>query len=131
MTATKFDRVVDDLSAQVGRLDRKKQTAFFAACGEALFPLYDQFSREAKWGDAGLLRKALDAAWRYVEDGSKLGASELASKLESLTPHTDDFETPASIYAQDAVICVDAALRSASESEQPEPAYVEYALEPT
>jgi uncharacterized protein YjaG (DUF416 family) len=127
--STKLDQVIDELSSELRKLDPRQQTAFFAACGEGLLPLYAQFSKTFNWGDEILLRLALDAAWRYVEQGSKLDADDLLARIESVTPHTDDFETPASIYAQDAVVCIDSAIRTAL-GEAVSPECVEFALEP-
>src|SRR5262245_2008320 len=128
---TDFDRVIDELTGRVASLDRRRQAAFFAACGEALFPLYERFTRETGWGDVKTLRKGLDIAWRYAEDGTSKDVEELLRDLESATPHADDFDNLISTYAQDAIICVDTALRATSSKEKVEPACVEYALEPT
>jgi hypothetical protein len=53
---TNLDRLIDELAGSVATLNRRKQAAFFAACAEALLPLYENFSREVGWGDVGALR---------------------------------------------------------------------------
>jgi hypothetical protein len=53
----------------------------------------------------------------------------LLDAIASATPHGDDFDAPDSTFAQDAAICVDAALRAAF-GQQLNPQWIEYALEP-
>lgn len=125
----RYETVVLHLADEIGRLGPRAQTAFFAACGEALLPLFHSFHEETGWGDPEVLSQALDTAWRFVCEGRLETRPELIEALASAVPHGDDFDSPQSTFAQDAVICVDAAVKPAV-GMQVDGSWVEYVLEP-
>lgn len=124
-----YDEVLRGLSAAVGGLSRRAQTALFALCGEALQPLFEQFHRESGWGDPTVLEQGLSSAWRFAFGGRPIG-TDLLDELGANIPHGDDFDSPSSTFAQDAVICIDAAVRAAAGTDV-DPMWIEYALEPS
>lgn len=125
-----YDEALATLATGVEGLTQQGQAALFAACGRALQPLYGSFHRKSGgWGDPAVLERTLTTAWQYALDGHPAQASDLFPALERITPHGDDFDAPASTFAQDAVICADAALRAATGGDV-DPGWIEYALEP-
>jgi Protein of unknown function (DUF416) len=127
-----LDQALEVLQLQVAGLTRPAMAAFFAVAGEALLPLYVAFSQHNGWGDAGVLREALTKAFGYATGGPNLqgSAGRILKSIESVAPHGDRFDAPESTYAQDAAICVDAAVRAGNPTEEVNPAWVQYALEP-
>ncbi|SRR5260370_11585862 len=127
-----LDQALDLLQAQVAELTRPGLAAFFAVIGEALLPLYVDFSKKNRWGDVDVLREAAIKALGYATGGASLqGTAEgILKSIENVTPDGDQFDAPESTFAQDAAICVDAAVRAGNPKEEINPAWVEYALQP-
>jgi uncharacterized protein YjaG (DUF416 family) len=98
-------------------------------------PLYAFFVERHRWGDFDLLRQTLNLAWQALANHTEVIAASvtplpnLLEKLGEITPHGDDFPSPDSTYAQDAVICVDAAVRGLTGDVSLDGAWIEYALE--
>lgn len=126
---SRLDRAIGKLGRDIERLPAVARAAFFATCGEALIPLYERFHLRTGWGEPRLLRAALDAAWRWVELDEEIDDASLLDQLADLAPHGDDFDAPPSTEAQDAVICVDVAVRHAA-GLAVDPGVVHYAVEP-
>lgn len=126
---TRMAQLVENLEADVSTLSRFQQAAFFAVCGDRLMPMYTDFSRKSGWGDHAYLLHVIDEVWRHLRNGESMDTSTL-KRIEEITPHGDDFDAPESTFAQDAAICIDAAVRAATPSERVDPAWVEFALEP-
>ena len=95
---------VPDLSEKLQRLTVPQQIAFSASCSERLFPNYQAFFKEENWGDPDVMRVALDTVWDNLEEGvvPSKGLSELIEECDSVTPDTEDFETPLVSSALDA-----------------------------
>lgn len=127
---TIYDHVLDEFESKVSVLTRPQKAAFFAGCGESLLADYEVFRDECEWGNTQALHDGLSLAWNYAKTGKGQDVGKIISELEMATPHADDFDSPYCKYAQDAVICVDAAVRASSSVHQAEEAWVEYALEP-
>lgn len=121
-------KLVDDVSG----LSRRQTAAVFSLCGEALFPLYEEFVRETGWGDPAGVLAANTVAFDFAVGGEVLNTEALAllETLASASPDGEEFDAPGSTYAQDVVICVDAALRTTIASETIRPEWIEFALEP-
>lgn len=122
-------QLVEKLEAGISGLSRLQQAAFFATCGDRLLPMYADFSRKSGWGDAQYLSNVIDEVWCCLSVGSSMDAYVLR-RIEEITPHGDDFDAPGSTFAQDAAICVDAAVRAVLPSETIDAGWVEFALEP-
>jgi len=105
-----------DVRPELEQLGGEHRIAFAASCCERLLPAYEAFSNEDDWGDAGVLREALDAVWSAVP-GSGLDegdARRLAAEVEEQVPDLDDpftsvFTAPAQNAAVAVVRCVECA----------------------
>jgi uncharacterized protein YjaG (DUF416 family) len=94
--AETFSAFLDRLGGALQELPHQHQLAFAASCCERAYPNYVDFSDRARWGDAQVLRHALDTVWAIV-DGSGLNADQLLSlekKCRQVTPDLDDFSSP-------------------------------------
>jgi uncharacterized protein YjaG (DUF416 family) len=97
---------------------------------ERLMSLYLAFERKHRWGDATELRRQLDFAWAELDQPTTAILSGVLRRLEALMPSGERFDSPDSTYAQDVVVCVDAALRSLIPTEVLAGDWIEYAVEP-
>lgn len=88
-------------------LPQHKIAAFGASCSERMVNYYDEFTKEAEWGDFIFIRSTLDLIWDFLlgEQGTKEKLQAAQSKLDELVPHSDDFGIEA-IFAQDACVCI-------------------------
>jgi uncharacterized protein YjaG (DUF416 family) len=87
---TNFDP--DRLEALLGALPPRHRVAFCASVCERLLPHYALFARRAGWGDPGLLREALDEAWRFAA-GETVAAErlrELERRCDAAVPDTEE-----------------------------------------
>jgi uncharacterized protein YjaG (DUF416 family) len=127
-----LDEGLDLLQSRVARLSRPKLAAFFGSIGAAMLPIYLRFSASNHWGDVAVLRAALDTAFVYATGKSDFlcDSERMLDSIAEITPNEDQFETPESTFAMDAVICVDAALRACDPGQSIEPAWVEFAVDP-
>jgi hypothetical protein len=127
-----LDEALDRLRAGVASLSRRQAAAFFAICGEALFPLYLRFVEQSGWGDPDVLRAAEKSALEFAAGGSPRpeSTSALLEAIAAVTPDGERFDAPESTFAQDVAICMDAAVRSSNQAEKINPGWVEYVLEP-
>jgi uncharacterized protein YjaG (DUF416 family) len=85
-----------------------QQLACGAACAERMLPSYETFVRAVGWRDAGPLRRALDAVWK-AGGGQLLAAGawrELLAECEACVPDADEFASPYTPSAQEAVFAV-------------------------
>lgn len=102
----------DKTQSQVESLPFCSCVAFGLSCCERLFPNYTAFHHEVNWGDAKLLRKALDGLWEIVE-GKEISTdkiSGLIGECESTAPDSEDFTSPLVAAAQDACFAICAVL---------------------
>lgn len=127
---TKYDEMLDQLISKVNSLSRRGVAAFFLVAAESLLPLYEEFSISEKWGDPSIARNALDLAIKFLTVGGGKPNRRLLVELSKITPHGDDFDSPNSTYAQDALICVDTALRFIVDDSDAQVGCAEYILEP-
>jgi uncharacterized protein YjaG (DUF416 family) len=119
-TVDDYERFLND---RLARLTPEQRTALAAAMGERWYPAYDAFTKAEDWGDAGVLRRSLDAVWDHLR-GTPLAARErarLIAAVEEVTPHMDDFD--AGDEALSACVIVKDALRSTAKSDNAADAY--------
>lgn len=129
MSESSLSEAIHRLQSQVAGLSRRQQAAFFAGCAEGLLPLYCSNAPTAE-EHIQMLRGVVGVAWSFVEGGTALlQSTEILANLEKTMPN-ERVEAPQSTFAQDAVICLDAAIRAASTNEKVDPAWIQYALEP-
>jgi uncharacterized protein YjaG (DUF416 family) len=107
----------DDLEQQLVGLPHLHQLAFAASCCERAYLNYVDFSRQARWGDAKVLRESLHMAWEIV-DGKRPNVEMLLQfegKCQQVTPDLDDFSSPdidvAAAAGQEAAFMVTLLLR--------------------
>jgi uncharacterized protein YjaG (DUF416 family) len=127
---TMMDACLDELQDALSGLQRRSLATFFAACAERLLPLYQYFWNKEQWGNPQLMREVLDDVWRHLEGEDMPDVKRRLEEVGLLVPHGDDFDAPDSTFAQDAAICVDAALRAISIDENVDVRWVEYSIEP-
>ncbi len=125
-----LDSWIADFARKLDKLPRRSFGLFFAYLAERLMTLYLAFERKHRWGDAAELRRVLDLVWSELEQPTSAASSSMLRRLEALTPSGEEFDSPDSTYAQDVVVCVDAAVRSLVPSETLAGDWVEYAVEP-
>jgi len=98
------------LRHQLERLTAPARVGFAALCCERLLPAYTGFAQATGWGDAGVLRQALDRVWAAIEGDQAISAEqarELVERCLQQVPHLDDpFDTDLAAPAQNAAIAV-------------------------
>lgn len=131
MTKSPLDIEIENLATRLERLSDRSLAAFFACCAERLFPLYDSFSKNAGWKKSTEVRALLDRVWQAIVTPAipEWGDAMMGRIAEDYIPHIDDFDTLEATFAQDTMICLDAAIRALSERSQCDPRWVEYAFE--
>jgi uncharacterized protein YjaG (DUF416 family) len=93
----------EELGKSLNSLPAWKRIAFMAQIGERLLPNYERFSAVTGFGDVSPLRKALDAAWTWIELG--IVADDLngmRDACERQAPDTEKFRSPFTSAALDA-----------------------------
>lgn len=109
-------RDLEDYSRNIRRLlvtlGPQKTAAFSAACAERLMPLYRNFCEQHHWDANAELEDALDSTWDVLLQISPVDClMPSLSQVADLVPYPDDFESGLITVAQNAVICIDVALR--------------------
>lgn len=103
-----FDKIMSNIEEAVEALPVEKQAFFLASCADAMFPIYESFSKEhPEASDTAAYQDVVKAAF---QDATLLNATPLLEKLEANTPHEDDFSTISSFNAICAAYCALAAL---------------------
>lgn len=125
-----LDTWIEQMALRLGALPRSAFAIFFACLAERLLPLYVAFQQKHGWGDSATLAGVLEAVWKVLSGFPDVGVQGGIQQLVVLTPSGEDFDSPDSTYAQDAVICVDAAVRALTPGEPLNSDWVEYAIEP-
>jgi uncharacterized protein YjaG (DUF416 family) len=127
-----LDSALDLLQSKVATLSRRNLAALFGSIGRAMLPIYLCFSQRNQWGDATILQSALDAVFGYSRGQSDLGQTgeSILHSITEITPHVEDFDCPDSIFAINAAICVDVAVRACVQRQEMNSSWVEYAVDP-
>lgn len=125
-----LDNWMEAFATELTKLPRKSFALFFAYLAERLIPLYFSFEQKHKWGDAIELRQQLDFVWSALEGTLPSIPTNSLERLEAITPSGERFDAPDSTYAQDSVICVDAAVRALIPDETVDGNWIEYGVEP-
>jgi uncharacterized protein YjaG (DUF416 family) len=127
-------RALDDwISKSASVLDtlpRESFALFFAYLAERLMPLYVAFEKKHRWGDSSVLQRQLESIWNVLTGVPEIISQDGVRRLADVTPSGEDFDSPDSTYAQDAIVCLDAAWRALIPGEVLDGNWVEYALEP-
>ena len=95
---------LESLQKQLATLPTLHRVAFAAACCERLLPNYIAFSKLEGWGDAEVLRSALDHVWQSIMERrfDEALIREFISKVEANTPDTEAFDSAITSAALDA-----------------------------
>jgi hypothetical protein len=72
---SRLDQALEAFENRFSALSKRGQAALFAASGEGLLRLYDQFVQEAGWGDPSCFQSAGDAVWIFAQGGQPLSES--------------------------------------------------------
>ena len=98
-----FDRNI--LKIQLALFEPWKIITFSLLCCERMFPNFGKFSEDTNFGDALIIRDALDIAWEFLKTEKIPERFRLiASKCEVLTPDTENFGSPLTSAALDAAV---------------------------
>lgn len=101
----------DRLSSGQENLPPWKRVLFMVRCAQRMIPNYDRFSAETGFGEVTILRRALDAAWRWIESSTTPpDLAELRDACDQLAPDTERFRSPFASAALDAANSVAAIL---------------------
>lgn len=125
-----LDAWIQRTSERLSEMSRYRFALWFAYAAERLIPLYASFVHRHAWGDAQALRQELDRIWDVLCDRAEGPDAAMPDRLAALVPSGESFDAPDSTYAQDAVICVDAAARALVGDEDLSGDWAEFAVEP-
>lgn len=105
------------LAAAVGPLPGWKRVAFMAYCCERMLPNYRSFHAESAYGDASVLRGALDAIWEWIQTGQfSRDAAELGFACEQQAPDTTEFSSIYTSAALDVATATAATIEAIAEA---------------
>ncbi len=93
------------LEIEMGGWTPEQRTAYTAALAERWLTAYEAFSAEEAWGDAGALRRILEAIWAHLQ-GRKLPAAKRSAYSQQAidnAPSADDFDAPEALAACEIV----------------------------
>ena len=91
------------LEGLLRKLAAWKRIAFMAQVAARMLPNYERFSAETGFGDVAVLKRALDAAWFWVQSGKPPhDLTALREACEKQAPDTEHFRSPYTSAALDA-----------------------------
>lgn len=94
-----------------------KRVVFMVSCCERMLPNYQSFSSEAGYGNANLLREALDRAWDWIEGGRlPNNMATLIAECEQQAPDTSEFDSIYTSAALDAANSIAETLEALGEA---------------
>ena len=112
MSTQNKSKFLKSLETKIQGLPHIYRLAFGASVCERAYPNYVIFFRRTGWGNATVLRNALDQVWNLIQglNGALENIDELIHKCESVTPDLDDFSSAdidiAAAAAQEAAFTV-------------------------
>lgn len=93
----------ETLGRSLQKLAPWKQIAFMVQVGERMLPNYRHFSKETGFGNASILRHALNTVWIWIESGKQPdNLDDLRKACEQQAPDTEQFRSPYTSAALDA-----------------------------
>jgi len=103
MSRLVFDE--SELETELSAASDDGRVAFGLLCCERMIPNYVAFSEQSVWGDPAVLRKALDACWESLIDGSaEIDWTTLKAQCDESAPDTEEFQTILVSSALDAAV---------------------------
>jgi uncharacterized protein YjaG (DUF416 family) len=118
------DKLAEDLAC----LPPQKIVAFGASCSERMVNYYDEFTKEAGWGDFVFIRSMLDLIWEFLlgEQGTK---EKLQAAILKLDENLDEL-VPDDIFALATCVCIGRTIDLCLGVKQSVAVIVDYAFEP-
>jgi uncharacterized protein len=104
-----MDKYPDEIRKQLRTLPDKARLLFAVLTCEHLYPNYVHFQQVETWGNAEVLREAIDIIYQYLINDSLYTASDfeaLTHSVELITPDMDDFSGITTSFALDACTAV-------------------------
>jgi len=117
----------DSIRLLVSRLEGRSAAVFAACCASRLRLVCGEFSNacpEARLDYNELLARV----WAVIE-GESADYEDLLQVLEQSMPHADDSESELTLAAQNAIICLDCAVRNFAGEQEYRDLSVEYSLD--
>ncbi len=99
----KFKEYKQTIIHLCSRLTQREKVATSLICRNWLAPLYSAFTKEENWGDESVLDQSRNLIKLWLQ-GNRTKIDDLLKKLESVTPHSEDFGSILGSYAIDAAI---------------------------
>ena len=129
---TALDQVLDELGVDIGSLGTPACVVLYRACGRALRPLYDEWTRATGQPDASASLDGVDALCEeFLLSGvAASGAANLLAELEQTIPPGDAIGDVSSTGAQACWIAYDTSLRVFVDTTFRAEMCVEYVLQP-
>jgi hypothetical protein len=121
--------ILQDLAGRIDRLEWNRKTFVLAVLARALSPLVDEV-RFAGATRGNVAREAVAVASQVSAGISVDAGHALVESLGQVIPHSEDLTEMEEYYALDALIMIDAALRTAVRAEAIDGMVVYYALLP-
>jgi hypothetical protein len=121
--------IMQDLAGRIDLLPRQCRAFVLAALAQALFPLVAE-TRFARAPGGSVIREAVATASQVAVGIAVDGGDALVGPLGRAIPHSEDLTEMEEYYALDALIFIDATLRSAVRGEGVGGMIVDYALLP-
>lgn len=89
------------IQTKISQWSPQQRKALAAGMAERWLPVYEQFSKTEKWGDPSILRQYLNSIWMSVsgQESRAIGWSSMRDKVQSVTPHMDDFDANEALCA--------------------------------
>jgi hypothetical protein len=106
-----YERFLEPLERDLRALPLRSLGLVFAFGAERLLPLYESFAAAAGWGTPRVLRAALDWIWSPEEKIPPEGTLSWIDQIAQMTPNGDDHPTLEGLWAQDACVATDSAVR--------------------
>jgi uncharacterized protein len=101
MSFVEFNKI---LQSHINTLTYEKQFELALSVSKRLFPDYKDFFYENQWGDPDVLLDAIELCQQHKKETSENILKEMLLKVDSVTPHTEDFENAS--YALNACTSV-------------------------
>lgn len=108
-----MNEFLNDIRNGVIKLSRKQRILFCVLTCERLLPNYKHFEKENNWGNHEVLQESIDMIYQYLINDKLFAADdvlELLERVDSVTPHTEDFTGILTSFALDACTSIESTL---------------------
>jgi uncharacterized protein YjaG (DUF416 family) len=104
----------EEIKAKLSRLTYEAKALFAVITSEMLHPNYAAFKERNNWGDDNVLQDAISQIYYYIINSSLVSIAELEdieTRIEFITPDTEDFTDVVTSFALDACTALMATIR--------------------